>query len=380
MVTENQYYSYNIGPLPKGCQYCVRGEKLVLFVTGICPRHCVFCPVSDEKYQHDVSFANERSVKSDEDVLKEAELMKAKGAGITGGDPLTRLDRTISYIKLFKEKFGKHFHIHLYTSLNLVNEEVLGALQEAGLDEIRFHLDLDDKKFWPKLELAGKFSWDIGVEVPLIVGKHKELLILVDFVQDKVKFLNLNELEIADNNQYQLKTLKTKDDLSYAVAGSADMGLQLLEYIQEKGYHLSVHLCTAKLKDAVQLSNRIKREAKYSKKMFDIMDEEGLLTRGALYLSDLAPGFGYREKLKSIHNSNEKEVIIEKLKVLFAQIKKELKFRDEQIYLDGEKLRIILSRKNTIKNLKYFNKLGLKPAIVSEYPTADQLEMEVEFL
>ena len=102
-MQENQYYSYNLGPLPKGCQMCVRGEKLVLFVTGICPRKCSFCPVSDEKYQHDVIFANERSVTATEDLLKEAEAMKAKGAGITGGDPLAKLERTLEYIKLLKQ-------------------------------------------------------------------------------------------------------------------------------------------------------------------------------------------------------------------------------------------------------------------------------------
>ena len=29
MVKENAYYSYNVQSLPKGCQQCVRGEKLV---------------------------------------------------------------------------------------------------------------------------------------------------------------------------------------------------------------------------------------------------------------------------------------------------------------------------------------------------------------
>src|SRR3989338_11016548 len=107
MISENQYYSYNLGILPEGCQYCVRGEKLVLFVTGICPRKCYFCPVSDEKYGHDVCYANERKVAHSEDIIAEALQMDAKGAGITGGDPLSRLDKTVDAIKLLKAKFGK---------------------------------------------------------------------------------------------------------------------------------------------------------------------------------------------------------------------------------------------------------------------------------
>ena len=68
----NKYYSYNKGLLPKGCQYCVKGEKLVIFITGICPRNCKFCPVSDQKYQQDVIYANERKVNDFTDVIEES--------------------------------------------------------------------------------------------------------------------------------------------------------------------------------------------------------------------------------------------------------------------------------------------------------------------
>ena len=375
-MQENQYYSYNLGPLPKGCQMCVRGAKLVLFVTGICPRKCSFCPVSDEKYQHDVIFANERSVTATEDLLKEAEAMKAKGAGITGGDPLAKLERTLGYIKLLKQKYGSHFHIHLYTSLDLVTEETLQRLAEAGLDEIRFHLELESDKLWKRVELAKKHSWDIGVELPLIPGK--DYTKVVDFIHDKVNFLNLNELEVADNSQSQLLKLgsEVKDELSYAVKGSVEVGLELLRYIQDKKYSFSVHVCTAKLKDAVQLGNRLKREAKYSKREFDQVDEEGLLTRGALYLPELAPGFSYREKLAQA----DKTMLLGKLKPLYTQIRKELKLHERIIYVDEQKVRILLSKKNVQKNLKLWAALQLQAAIVSEYPTADQLEIEVELL
>jgi len=48
--------------------------------------------------------------------------------------------------------------------------------------------------------------------------------------------------------------------------------------------------------------------------------------------------------------------------------------------LDSEKPRILLSKKNLKKNRNKFASFGLIPAIVVEYPTADQLEIEVEFL
>ncbi len=378
MAQENEYYSYNLKTLPKGCQYCVKGEKMVLFVTGICPRKCYFCPVSDNKFGKDNIYANERKGKTPQDVIAEAKLMRAKGAGITGGDPLSRLDRTVEYITLFKQEFGKDFHIHLYTSLNLVTEKTLQKLFDAGLDEIRFHLDLESEKLWGKIALATSFSWDVGCEIPLIPTKEVETKKLIDFIHDKVSFLNLNELEVADNELSKLTSmgLKTKNSLSYAVEGSISLGIRLLEYVEKKGYLLAVHACTAKLKDGIQLTNRLKRESENAQKAFDRVDDEGLLIRGALYLPELAPGFEYRKKLESL----DLKQVVTKLIPTFEKVKSELKLEDEEIFLDEAKPRILLSVRNLKKNKEYFHGLGLLAAKVTEYPTADQLEMEVEFV
>lgn len=377
MLTQNQYHSYNLGPLPQGCKFCVKGEKLVLFVTGICPRTCYFCPVSDAKYQQDVCYANERKSITSDDIITEAKLMDAKGAGITGGDPLAKLDRTLLNIKKLKEHFGASFHIHLYTSLNLVTESALQRLSTAGLDEIRFHLDLESERFWKKLELAKRFPWDIGVELPLIPTKEAETKRVIDYISEKVSFINLNELEIADNAQSKLASLgfMTKSQYSYAIHGSLELGLKLINYIHEKNYPLSVHICTAKLKDAIQLTNRLQRESEHMKQHFDII-KDSMLIRGALYLPELAPGFDYRKKLADVN----KEDYCAKLQPLLNQIKQELHLSDADIVLDTEKPRLLLSVRHAKTHLAYLKNLGLLVARVEEMPTADELEIEVEFL
>ncbi|MEK6849294.1 MAG: radical SAM protein, partial [Nanoarchaeota archaeon] len=172
-VAPTRWHSWCSGQLSEGCKRCVEGRKLVLFITGMCAQKCWYCPIGENKYGHDVVFANEWKLDNPNDpveLLEEAKLTKATGAGITGGDPLARVDRCVQYITLLKKEFGKDFHIHLYTPLKLVSKENLTKLFKAGLDEIRFHPDLDDKTLWNRIDLAKPFSWTVGLEIPAIPG------------------------------------------------------------------------------------------------------------------------------------------------------------------------------------------------------------------
>ncbi|MBW2999060.1 radical SAM protein [Candidatus Woesearchaeota archaeon] len=371
-IQKTPYYSRRIGTLPKGCQLCVKGLKTVLFITGICPMKCYYCPISDKKKNKDVVYANEWPTKKINDLIQEIKLCSSKGVGITGGDPLARLERTCKYIKALKKKFGKKFHIHLYAPLILVNENSLKKLYSAGLDEIRFHPDLNKEKDWEKIELANKFNWDVGIEIPVIPGKKRKTKKLIDFIDKKVKFLNLNELEISDTNASKLALMgfKTKDRISYAIKGSEKLAKELLQHCKKKNFR--VHYCTCKLKDKVQLGSRIRRRAKNIKKPYDIMHADGTLTRGAIYLKELAPGFGYERKLQKADKK-----IIKKLDRIRNNLRRKYNIPTELMETDRQKLRILT-------NLKVVSELSkeipLKFAIVREYPTHDKLILELQFL
>ncbi|RLE80850.1 MAG: radical SAM protein, partial [Thermoprotei archaeon] len=110
------------GDLCEGCRICMHGRKAVIFITGLCPVNCFYCPISAERRGKDLTFVNERQVSSLKELLEEVELMDAEGAGITGGEPLVRLERTINYIRELKKHFGKDFHIHLYTSSQVLSD------------------------------------------------------------------------------------------------------------------------------------------------------------------------------------------------------------------------------------------------------------------
>jgi len=376
-IVKTPYYSWKTGELADGCKHCVKGEKLVLFITGLCSARCDFCPVSDKKLYKDVIYANERLLRDEKEtkaIIEEAIVCSAKGAGVTGGDPLVRLDRTIKYIKLLKKEFGEKFHIHLYTPLRLVNKNNLLRLYEAGLDEIRFHPKLDNKADWPKIRLARKFGWKLGVEIPVIPGKGNETKKLIDYIHSKVDFLNLNELELADNAVWRnKKDVKCKDKVSYAIKGSDELAKKLLKYCAKLG--LRAHYCTCKLKDKVQLAKRIQRRALGVKKKFDVLTEEGMLTRGALYLPELAPGFGYHDKLSRLKTS-EKKKILNRLRAIRERIIRKEKLPEDMLLVDEHKLRLItspwLARVIKVK--------GALRAVVTEYPTFDALEVEVDIL
>lgn len=382
-IEKTPYKSHMIKGLAKGCKQCVKGQKLVMYVTGICNRGCFYCPLSEEKAGKDVVFANEWDTgfkkgklekKHFDIIFKEAELCNAKGAGITGGDPLLVNKRTCEVIKKLKQKFGNDFHIHLYTSLINVTEKKLKELYDAGLDEIRFHPEFDNDKNWDKINLAAKFDWDIGVEIPAIPQYEEQTKKLIDFLNGKIKFLNLNELELSDTNACKLTEhgYKAKNDLSYGVKGSEELALRLMKHVLKKKYNFKVHYCTCALKDGVQLATRIKRRAKNVAQKFDKITNEGMLVRGVIY-DEVLPEFSYSKILKEI-DKKERKSIGERLKILLKDIGR------DDIVIDDYKLRLLTSVKTVKKLAKKLKKQGLKPAIVEEYPTIDGFEVEIRYL
>ncbi len=361
----------------KGCEFCIKGEKLVLFITGECDNRCFYCPVSEKKFGKDIIFANEKKVETFIDVLNEINLTQAKGAGITGGDPLKKIERTTDYIKKLKSFYGKDFHIHLYTPLTLVNNRTLKMLYESSLDEIRFHPNILDKTLWHRMHEAKKFDWSVGIEIPVIPDKEKEIKELMLYSKNIIEFMNLNELELSDTKveHYRLRDLgyEPKHELSYGVKGSQDLAIKLIEWAKNQNLPYKVYYCSAKLKDNVQLKNRLKRRAKNVALPWEIPTEEGTLIRGVIYAKGYEPSQNYLKKIKNI---NERKALKEYEKAITSLRKIGL----DTFYYDHFKKRLLVPLDFLEEHSEKIKKLGLIGAIVEEYPTEDGLEVEIQFL
>ena len=335
------------GELAQGCKLCIEGAKMVLLVTGRCSTGCFYCPVSAEKKGKDVTYANEGRVLSDEEIIEEAESMDALGAGITGGDPSQCLDRTIHYIRLLKEHFGKDFHLHMYTST--ISLENAKKLEEAGLDEIRYH---PGEGLWDRMDstelapIVEGTSMDVGIEVPALPGSEKKLIRLADYAFSVgVKFVNLNELEFSESNWDMMEEhgYALKDDISSAVAGSEETAVAVMDALPGR----RIHFCSSSFKDSVQLRNRLRRRAEHTAKEYDVITDDGTFIKGIIYADDLDAAAEF--------------------------MRGEYDVPDELMCIDGERNRMeiaawILEEVGP--------ELPFRCCIVEEYPTRDRMEVE----
>lgn len=340
--------SAHTGRLPRGCVLCRQGSKMVLLVSGKCTTGCFYCPLSLEKRGRDVTFANERRVASDDEILEEARTIDAQGTGVTGGDPVACLERTVHLIRRLKKEFGPEHHIHLYTSS--LDLDAFRALEEAGLDELRLHPSAER---WSSMSASGLAEFKrssrmkIGFEVPALPGEKKGLEALIAYAAEAgLDFVNLNELEFSEGNWERLRErdMEVKDEVSAAVQGSEELALELVASAKR----IPVHYCSSSFKDSVQLRKRIKRRALRVALPSDLITEEGTLLKG---------------------------VVEGPMDEIAAMLRDQLEVPEELFRKDEEKKRVEVAPW-VLEEI--FPQLPYESFLVEEYPTADRLEVERE--
>ncbi len=339
--------SAHTGPLPAGCRICRRGAKMVLLTTGKCCTGCYYCPLSERKKGKEVAYADELLMTSDADMFAEAELIRARGTGVTGGDPLQDLENTLHRIRALKRRFGRGHHIHLYTST--VDHGSFLRLQRAGLDELRIHPALRDWKHLERAKLkeaVDGLKMCVGLEVPALPGEDESLEALIRYADSiGLDFVNLNELEFSETNYKALlkRSMRPKDDISAAAEGSEELALRMLKL----DVTISLHYCSSSFKDAVQLRRRIMRRARNVARPGDVITAEGTLLKGVI------EGVELNEAMSLLSDRYD---VPTKL-----------------MHLDEEKNRLEVAPW-VLEELH--DQLPFDSFVVEEYPTADRLEVE----
>ncbi len=292
--------------IPKGCKYCLKGVKAVLFLNGICqkPNHCSwYCPISEKRRDKDISYIDEIRIFSKEDIIDELTKINAKGISLTGGEPLTKenFNKTLDYIKFLKKIMGNKFHIHLYTNGLNFSDLIANELINAGLDEIRFHPPKDK---WKNIKYAMNKGISVGAEVPIIpndayVNDLKQFILYLDSIG--ADFINLNEFEYCFPNSQSLQErgYELKENTIASVKNSKENALEIMKEMGPKINSLNIHFCSIRAKDYYQLKNRYLQRAKNIRKPYETITEEGLLLYGLIEGND--------ENLKKIY-----EILIHK--------------------------------------------------------------------
>jgi len=384
-MKSTKYSGVCSGQLTKGCQECVLGNKTVLFITGKCPRQCYYCPLPESRKNLDVVYANERklsNVNTVKEAIEEAKLCNSKGIGITGGDPLCVLSRTIRFVRAFKKAFGKKFHIHIYLPTDQVTQQKLEKLAKSGIDEIRFHPYFlsNDTKGLQLIEdayaLKKKYHWKVGIEIPSI---PKTESLTVNFLK-KIKnldFLNLNEFEMPSLNgeNLQKRGMSTVGN-SVAIRGSEKTALKIMKSL-EKSSNYPIHYCSARTKNLFQFKNRLKHRLLNVKKSYDIVTKDFDLFHAAIYLPETKPMFGYEKKLEKLRKNKK---IIKKLESLRKKFMAEFQIPSKLIEVDQQFLRILTSAEIAKKCSDNIKSHGVDIALATELPTYDKIILNLEWL
>lgn len=372
------------GNLIKGCAECVLGNKTVLFITGKCERKCYYCPLPESRKNLDVVYANERklsNVNAVSEAIEEARLCSSKGIGITGGNPLLVLSRTIKFVNAFKKAFGKSFHIHIYLPTDIASKEKLEKLAKSGIDEIRFHpyfLSKDElglKAIENAYSLKKKYGWKVGIEIPSIPKTEKQTIQFIKTVKN-LDFLNLNEFEMPPLNGEQLvkRGMSTVGN-SVAIKGSESTALKILKTLENQ-VNYPIHYCSAKTKNLFQFKNRLKRRLQNIKKPYDIVTKDNDLFHAAIYLPETKPSFSYEKNIEKLRKNKK---ILKRLYALRKEFIKEFQIPSKLIEVNEQFLRILVHPaiaefKDDIK------KHNVSIAFVTELPTYDRIMLNLEWI
>ncbi len=266
----NDDKSIYINRISPGCVACRTGVgSATFFISLMCNRNCWFCfNPNQENYEH---FSNNKR-----DCIRELALIHENGfelsqIALTGGEPLLHPEETFEFFQVAYERFPDAY-TRLYTSGDFIDREVLKALHEVYLNEIRFSIRLHDGERGRQTTLSQIASTrdyipNVMVEMPVLpdaVDVMKEILIELDELElfgiNLLEFcFPMSNAEVYNQRGYKIKNPPFRIPYNYWYAGGLPISqseltcLELLEFAIDTGLNLGVHYCSLENKYTSQI-------------------------------------------------------------------------------------------------------------------------------
>ncbi len=271
--------SIRVGWISKACIECTGNRGSETFSTTFkCHRDCYFC-FNHNQADYDTFF---REGCPWEEGLDRAAKTYTDGLaviGLTGGEPLLSFEDSIRFLKRAGELFPEA-HKRMYTSGDLLTEDMARRLRDAGLKEIRFSVkDFDPEPLQDKvldaMRLAKRYIPDVMVEMPIIPGteaRMKELL--ASFEEIGIRGINMLEFCFPFHSwdEFAKRGLVVRNppfdvmyDYGYSgglpIADSEELALSLMVWAIEQGFSFGMHYCSLDNKHRSEMRQRNERAA-----------------------------------------------------------------------------------------------------------------------
>jgi len=238
--------------IPKGCQCCIEGKKRQVHLTYSCTRHCGFCPIPAEKFGRDVvEYENcEYPARNFERAIEMAcGDPQAQGLALSGGEPTLVSERLILAIRIAKRLRGASFHVHAYTNGAFLFNDLIVALEEAGLDELRVN-SLNVNVF-SRLRAA---RFDVICEVPCI-PREPYIQALIRLGEQcaalQINGITLNEFEVTRENLDFVRRLGNLAITNHRLPESAVFAERIRAAI---GSRVPLFFCTSEIAEQIRIA------------------------------------------------------------------------------------------------------------------------------
>lgn len=242
-------HSHGLSP---GCRLCVAGSWSCLFVNGRCNLHCFYCPGrQDETGQPNT---NNLAFASPAAYVAYLEKFDFRGMSLSGGEPLLTPERSLAFLNAAKRRFGDQLHCWMYTNGSLLDANLLGRLQDSGLDEIRFDIGATDYSLAKVAMAIGRIP-TVTVEIPAVPEELPRLRAqLHDMAAIGVDYLNLHQLRLTAYNfpRFAGRPYRYLHGDKITVLESELAALELLNYAAEQKLQLPINYCSFIYKNRYQ--------------------------------------------------------------------------------------------------------------------------------